>query len=115
MLATALVPTLSRAMSHAQSATTQWTEVCTARGMQLVAVADPEAAGADARPSSSLLHLEHCPLCVLGQGAACLPPPEFDLPAPQAAERPVAAAFVLAPRTHRAWHSAQPRGPPPLS
>ena len=115
MLATALVPTLSRAMAHAQSATTQWTEVCTARGMQLVAVADAEAAGTDARSPSSLLHLEHCPLCVLGQGSACLPPPEFGLPVPLAAERPVPAAFVQAPRTHHAWHSAQPRGPPPLS
>ena len=111
VLAMALLPTLSHALSFARGDAGRWAEVCTPQGMRLVAV-DDAAGAADATLPTANSHLEHCPLCALGAGAMAPPPaPLAMLWLPLAGAEPPP-AFLHAPRTAFAWRSAQPRGPP---
>ncbi len=111
MLALALLPSLSHALAHARGGDSAWAEVCTPRGMRLVAL-DADGATDPAAPVQAAGHLEHCPLCALGADTAALPPaPAADLALPAGASL-LPPLFLLAPRTLFAWRSAQPRGPP---
>jgi hypothetical protein len=114
MLALALLPTLSHALTFARGGAA-WAELCTPQGMRLVAVDAAQAAADTGAPAQAAGHLEHCPLCALGADLPMLPPA-----APAALVLPLAAAdapalFLHAPRTLFAWRSAQPRGPPLFS
>ena len=104
MLALALLPTLSHALAGSGSG---FAEVCTPQGMKVVTLADGEQ-----RPSSASLHLEHCPYCVAGVGAAALPPAPLAIPLPPAEPALQPPLFLQAPHTLFAWAAAQPRGPP---
>ncbi len=109
MLALALLPTLSHALSAARGLS-NWAEVCTPQGLRLVAL--DGTAVPDAAPA---VHLEHCPLCAL-QNAAAAPPPAAAVVLPlvlHGAEVP--ALFLQAPHTLFAWRSPHPRGPPVFS
>ncbi len=111
MLALALLPTLSHALTFARGGSGAWVEVCTPQGMRLVQVAGDETPA----PLQAGSHLEHCPLCVLPHVDAA-PPPAVPavLPLPLAAFSPPP-AFLHAPVTLYAWRSASPRGPPSRS
>lgn len=91
----ALAPTLS----HALAAANPWAEICSAADEAKV-------------PGTGATHLEHCPLCGLGAGAAPLPAaPAASIVLPQGAAH-VPALFLHAPRPLHAWSAAQPRAPP---
>jgi len=113
MLAFALMPTLSRALSFAQGGSQGWVEVCTPQGMQWVS---PQGESSSSPPDGVIAqHLDRCHFCQLaGTGAAPLPaaaPPLTLTPAASEAPR----LFLQAARTLHAWRSAQPRAPPSLS
>ena len=110
MLALALLPSVSRALSAGRGAGD--IEVCTPAGFRLIAAADR---GAPDEPAGLEVRLEHCPLCSLTAHALGMPPaPLAALPlAPAAAEAPprrlqAAPAIV-------SWARAQPRAPPARS
>jgi len=112
MWATALLPTVSHALALAHGDAGRWAELCTPQGMRRVVVADAAGAEPVSLPSAAG-HLEHCPLCALGAGAAAPPPaPPAVLALPGAGAEPPALA-LHAPDTPHAWRTAQPRGPPP--
>lgn len=107
MLAFALVPTVSRAMSfvHGGSA---WAEICTPQGMKVVALAD----GEEAPVQASGHHLDHCAFCGLaGDGAAPWPSPPVSAPL-RLAGTEVPRLFLQAAHTPFAWRSASARAPP---
>jgi hypothetical protein len=104
MLALSVLPTVSHALAGESNA---FAEVCTPQGPKVVALADGEQ-----QPSTASLHLEHCPYCVAGIGAAGLPPAPQALPLPPAEAVLQPPLFLHAPRTLFAWAAAQPRGPP---
>jgi len=108
MLAFALVPGLSRVLSHARGDSAAWAEICSAQ-------VAPRALQADAsRPepaSGAAAHLEHCPMCSVAGHAAGMPPAPLSFAAPAVTEgRP--RLFYAAPRPLFAWLAAQPRAPP---
>ncbi|MED5620353.1 DUF2946 domain-containing protein [Ideonella sp. BN130291] len=108
MLAFALVPGLSRVLSHARGVSAGWAEICSAQGVPRAVQADaslPEPA------SSGAGHLDHCPMCSVTSHAAGLPPAPLSVAAPAVREgRP--RLFYAAPRPLFAWLAAQPRAPP---
>lgn len=112
VLAMALLPAVTHALTHLRGDNATWVEVCTPQGMRLVSLASSEPAPADPVPLQAAGHLEHCPLCTLSQQLPALPP--ADIPALplllEAQARP--RLFLHAPHTLHAWRSAQPRGPP---
>ena len=117
MLALVLMPTLARALNHAQGGHSHWAEVCTPQGMKRVVQADPTAAEITAAdgisaPAQAAGHLEHCPFCSLA-GQALAPPPA-PLPQPVLARTAgyVAPLFLQAPHTLFAWRGPQSRAPP---
>jgi len=93
----ALAPTLS----HALAAANPWAELCSA-------AADGKAPA----PAQGAAHLEHCPLCGPGTGAAPLPVRLALTIAPPGGAVHLPALFLHAPRTLHAWTAAQPRAPP---
>lgn len=105
----AVVPTLSRALAHADAVAMAVAEVCTMEGMTT------SAPGETGVPAAQGGHGEHCPLCSLSGGVAGLLPaqaPVWRVPVlPQAALPPL---FFQAQRPLFAWASVQPRGPPIL-
>ena len=110
MLAFALVPTVSRAMSFVQG-DTACTEICTPQGLKVVALADGETAPVQA----SGHHLDHCALCGLaGDGAAPWPSPSVTMPLALAGTE-VPRLFLQAAHTPFAWLSAPARAPPARS
>jgi hypothetical protein len=119
VLALAVLPTLSHALSHAASqGPGGWAEVCTQNGPKRIAVDASgklmdtlvETDGNAAHVGAT--HLQHCPLCVLVLDAPMLPPSApAAIPLVLASVAPPP-AFLHAPRTPHAWRSAQPRGPP---
>jgi len=113
MLAMALLPTLSHALSSARGDGT-WTEICTPQGMRLVVV-ETQSGERAPDPVGAAAHLEHCPYCAQSAGTLGMPPaPVGVVPLPVAsAELP--ALFLQAPHTLHAWRSAQPRAPPAFS
>lgn len=118
MLATALLPTVSHALTSVlqsvRGGASSWAEVCTPQGMRLVAVDASDGVPTTA-PMQAAGHLEHCPLCVLAGDVPPLPaaaPAALLLPLHHAALPPL---FLHAPTTLHAWRSAQPRGPPSFS
>ena len=106
MLLGALAPTVSRARAAAQGASgVTWMEVCTAQGMQQVAVGDSQ------DPAPATVVVDHCPLCVLSLDRLAPPAAPFVWQGlPQA---PPVVAFVPQPLelTARPW-AVQSRAPP---
>ena len=111
MLAFALVPTVSRAMSFVQGGSA-WAEICTPQGMRTVLV--DGGATDDNMPATAAAGAD-CPYCSLCGHLAALPPASPSVLPPMVAEAAVPTLFLQAPRTLFAWASAQPRAPPVLS
>lgn len=111
VLATALLPALARAFTHAQGDATPWTEICTSQGLRPVALA--EVAG-DTAPAPTALPLEHCALCLPGHAAAEAPPAQPAVPWPPALREAVPVAGLNPPAGPPAWPASRPRGPPPV-
>lgn len=102
-------PTISHALAHAGSSA--WTEVCTPQGMKLVALDERGAPDPTAPPTSTISHLDHCPLC--GLGASALPPaPPVPTAALDGPRQHLPRLFLLAPRTLFVWAAPPSRGPP---
>jgi hypothetical protein len=77
MALAALAPTVSRALARPAVGSAGWIEVCTAAGMQALALAAPDAAASDGpveRAPATGLTLNHCPLCLLGADRLGPPP-----------------------------------------
>jgi hypothetical protein len=111
MLALALVPTLSHALSAARGQS-DLAEICTPQGARLVPVSGD---GTQPAPGALLGHFDHCPLCSLQGASLGLPPTaDHDL-APPDLSHAVPALFLAAPRPLFAWGAAQARAPPTLS
>jgi hypothetical protein len=106
MLALALMPTLSHALSFARGVPSALSEVCTPQGAKLLAPSDPAS-----EPAPALSNLDHCPFCAL-QGAPALPPAPVPSIGPLGLSHAVPPLFLAAPRPLFAWASAQPRAPP---
>jgi hypothetical protein len=102
-------PTISHALAHGGNSA--WAEVCTPQGMKLVALDEHGVPDTSAPPSTTISHLDHCPLC--GLGAAALP---RAAPAPWASlpglRHTLPRLFLQAPRTLFAWAAPPSRGPP---
>ncbi|RVU49034.1 DUF2946 domain-containing protein [Rubrivivax rivuli] len=113
VLAMALLPAVSHALSFARGDGGAWAEVCTPQGMRWVLVEAPDGPAPSSLPTATG-HLEHCSLCTLSAGAAAPPPalPVLLALSLAAFEPPL---FLHAPRTLFAWRTAQPRGPPFVS
>jgi hypothetical protein len=109
MLALALLPTVSHALTHGQGGQSAWAEICTPQGMKVVAVGGVADEGS---PVQAATHLEYCPYCAGAATAAGLPPAPPQVPDLSAAAERVPLLFLQAPRTLFAWRSAQPRAPP---
>lgn len=109
VLALALVPTVSRALAHAQGQSA-WVEVCSQQGSVWVAA---DGSSTDGNPDGATLHtLEHCALCGLAAAALPLPPTEFAWVLPLTAATLVPTLFLQAPRPQFVWVQSQPRAPP---
>ncbi len=112
VLALALMPTLSHALTFARGDTVAWAEVCTPQGLKVVAV-DGRDAEAPAAPVNIAAHLEHCPFCKLSSHDALPLPPALPAVAEPLPPGPfLPPLWLQAPRTLHAWASAQPRAPP---
>jgi hypothetical protein len=114
MALAALAPTVSRALARPAGGSAGWIEVCTAAGMQALALAAPDAAASDGpaeRAPAPGLSLDHCPLCLLG--ADRLGPPPGPSPRALPLGEPVAPPGGPAIRVrNRAPLAAPARGPP---
>lgn len=120
MLAMALLPALSHALTRAVGADVAWVEVCTAQGMRLVALPGGPAAPGDSAaqtlapepaPLQAAAHLEHCAWCTLAPDQA--PPPA--LPADGLRWPPPGLpwpAVAVSPAKAPDHHLPLPRGPP---
>lgn len=107
ILLAALAPTISQAAYHV-SGDALWLEVCTAYGIQRVAVdADPQSSG----DTASLL-AEHCSYCSFHSGGTALVSRAVELPILSADDVAVAAHHLHFPRPPLAWAASRPRAPP---
>lgn len=114
VLATAVWPTISRAALADAAGTPAWAEICTARGLQLVALGTDRSGASDAgaAPYGHGLLLDACDLCLLAAMPALGMAPETagrSEPAADPAPRPDRTAAVAAATS---WDAARPRGPP---
>lgn len=107
ILLAALVPTISQAAYHV-SGDALWLEVCTAYGIQRVAVdADPQSPG----DTASLL-AEHCSYCSFHSGGPTLTSRAAALPILSDGDVVVTARNLHFPRPPLAWAASRPRAPP---
>ncbi|PKO59351.1 MAG: DUF2946 domain-containing protein [Betaproteobacteria bacterium HGW-Betaproteobacteria-13] len=108
----ALAPAVSQAMTALGDGHQRWIEVCSASGMQWIAVdADSEQQGDDAPGASTA----SCPYCCPHAGSFGLPPElsaGFAVIGMAALEPPL---FFSAPRPLFAWTASSPRAPPAAS
>jgi len=106
ILLTSLAPAISHALGSARTAS--WVEICTAQRAERLPAGTDESGGAPA-----VKHLlEHCPYCSIHVPALGMPPVRVAVAPVPAAAQEFPRAFLAAPRTLRAWVSAQPRAPP---
>lgn len=107
MLAFALVPTLSRAMSRT-GGSPAWAEVCTPQGARVVLIGIGEGAPLQA----SVHQIDHCAFCSLaGEGAA--PGPSLcSTPLLHSGSAALPGPSLQAAPTSFAWRSAPARAPP---
>jgi hypothetical protein len=115
LLAMALLPTLTQALTHLRGDSTNWVEICTPQGMRLVSLtsmAGGEDAPTEQAPLQAAAHVEHCALCTLSQPLPALLAAHAPTLVPPPAAHALPWLFLYAPHTLHAWRSAQPRGPP---
>ncbi len=108
----ALAPAVSQAVSWATGDDFRWIQICTAAGLELVAVDD--AAGADGEGDAAGGFAERCPCCGTHAGSFGLPPAppvSFSLPVVPDLQ-PI--LYHRAPRPLFAWAASHPRAPPRL-
>lgn len=107
ILAAALAPALSQA-AYDLSGDASWLEICTAYGVQRIAVdADPQSSGDGAK-----LLAGHCNYCSFHAGLAVLPSlATASVPSPDG-DVAVTAYPRLLPRSSLAWSASRPRAPP---
>lgn len=112
MLASALMPTLSRALSLAGDG--NWSEVCTAQGGIKKVLVVPSAEGVpEHKPTTLTKTLEHCPFCGLGSHTPTLPAAPIRVHLPGAVWLLGArSVYCQASRPSPVWRAAQPRAPP---
>jgi hypothetical protein len=119
MLALAMLPSVSHALSFARGGGGSWAEVCTPQGMRLVAVeqaVDGSTPATDSAPLQAAGFMEHCALCALAADQPALPTPAAAAAVPlNPGSHALPPAFLHGPRTLHVWRSAQPRGPPSIS
>jgi hypothetical protein len=107
ILLAALAPTISQAAYHV-SGDASWLEVCTAYGMQRVAVGEDPPSPDDA---AGLL-AEHCSYCSFHSGCAALTSRAVARAVSPDARAAVTARSVHIPRPLLAWAASRPRAPP---
>jgi hypothetical protein len=115
LLAMALLPTLTHALTHLRDDRITWVEVCTPQGMRLVSLASMahgDQAPTEPLPLQAAAHLEHCALCTLSQPLPALPAADGPTIGPRPTAHALPRPFLHALQTLHAWRSAQPRGPP---
>lgn len=115
LLAMAMLPTFTQAVTHLRGDSTNWVEVCTPQGMRLVSLngmAGGEDAPTEQAPLQAAAHLEHCALCTLLQPLPALPAADVPSLVPALAAHALPWLFLHAPHKLHAWRSTQPRGPP---
>lgn len=109
----ALVPTLSRALAT-QQGQAAWAEVCTSSSLTVVTANVP----GDAREvpgGAVVVHLDHCPFCILGANLPGLPTAPVELPMQASPTHAMPARLREAARMHHAWAHAPARAPPRAS
>lgn len=106
----ALMPAVGRAMVAAGDSSGHWLEICTAMGVERIAVTDgsDEPDGSPAEASAV-----HCPYCLTHAGSFALPPVELPAFAVTGGADVLPTLFFLAPRPLFAWASSRSRAPPP--
>jgi hypothetical protein len=103
-------PSLSCAMTMSGAkAGSQFVEVCTEHGIEIVQVDDAGAAG-----KALAMHAGHCAGCVSHHAPAALPPVGEFVIATLAGHDAYPPLFYHSPRPLASWVAAHPRGPPAL-
>jgi len=111
VLAAALAPAMSRALSSWQGPHVAKVEICTIQGSSLVTVQDDRNPAAPS-PGERRFTVEHCPFCLTHAGSFGLPPaPVVSLARLDGAD-PMPPLFLHSPRPLLTWAAAQPRAPP---
>ena len=105
----ALAPAVSQAMTVLGDGNMRWVEVCSASGMQWIAVDADDSRNSDSAPSKSTAS---CAYCCPHAGATGLPPSPVSgfAVSDGAALQPL--LFFSAPTPLFAWTAASPRAPP---
>ncbi len=108
ILFAALAPSISHAMAASRG--DAWTEICSAAGIKLVAVADGQGDPADVRSPTS--HLEHCPFCATDAcSVSLLPGSAWSMPLLKGRDTHPS-LFFQASSPLAIWTLAQSRAPP---
>lgn len=108
----ALMPAIGQAMVAAGDSSGHWLEICTAMGLERIAVTDgsdePDGSPSDASAA-------HCPYCLTHAGSFALPPVELPAFPVLGGADVLPTLFFLAPRPLFAWASSRSRAPPPFA
>jgi hypothetical protein len=115
ILFNAFAPIVSHASAFGTGApATVQMEVCTALGMERMAVV---ASGASGTPDHGQLHksMKHCGFCVVHAASHGLPPPVTVMFAPAAGRDVYPPLYYHSSRPLFPWSLAQPRAPPALA
>jgi hypothetical protein len=108
MLMAALAPAVSSALALARSH-----DATVEEALAEACAAHPDPLGPKAPKGHHTF--EHCPFCSLHADAAPPPAPVAAQLAVPVRYRPVAPAFLHAPRSRWVWAAAQPRAPPRMA
>jgi hypothetical protein len=107
----AVAPAMSIARAAALGETIVYTEVCTAQGIQRVALGDGGASPAE----TASMKDNSCPLCTSHANCLALLSSRKSQPAPSCAAQLVPNLFFHAPDPLFAWAAHPPRAPPTFS
>jgi hypothetical protein len=103
LLAAALMPSLSRALTSDRIGNIMMAEICAPSGMSYADKQNPE--------DKSIAHMDDCDYCRLQADTPALPV-TIPMAAPGKIAAPRPALFYHSPTPLFAWTAAHPRGPP---